>query len=194
MIEDIREFKKGKPDIPVRLFHFGMMVFAVSAWLTGDWADDYKKVEYLGFTIHKWLGIGLTLPLAMRLLYGAIGPKALRFSSWVPWTAVRLKHFGQGLFHLVTLTAPKRPAHLAVAGMVQSLGLALFSWMATTGTIMFYFLEPGRKSRGLMHLVKEMHEVGESLIPVYLTIHIGAVAIHALYGRHIWRKMLFLKG
>ena len=33
--------------------HFGLMMFGVLAWLTGDWAGDYKKIKHLGFTVHK---------------------------------------------------------------------------------------------------------------------------------------------
>ena len=44
-----------------------------------------------------------------------------------------------------------------------------------------------------MHFIMEIHEVGEELIPAYLAVHVGAVAIHALYGLDIWRKMFFMK-
>jgi len=88
---------------------------------------------------------------------------------------------------------PKRPAHLGIAGLINAAGLVIFSWMALTWSFMFFFLEPGRRSGSLLHFVKEIHEVGETLVPTYLVIHIGAVIIHALYGRDIWRKMFFMK-
>ena len=37
--------------------HFGLMVFGVLAWLTGEWAGDYKQMRHLGFTVHKMLGL-----------------------------------------------------------------------------------------------------------------------------------------
>ncbi|MFP3867494.1 MAG: hypothetical protein ACLFUU_04920 [Desulfobacteraceae bacterium] len=65
--------------------------------------------------------------------------------------------------------------------------------MAATGFCMFLFLTPGQKAGTLVHLVKELHEFGESLVPIFLGGHVAAVALHALAGDHRWRKMFFLK-
>ena len=53
-------FKKGKINVPTRVIHIGIIVFAMAAYFTGDGADDYKKLEYFGFTLHKWLGTGIS--------------------------------------------------------------------------------------------------------------------------------------
>jgi len=169
------------------------MIFALSAYLTGDMADDYKKLEYLGFTIHKWLGMGVGFFILSRIIYGFAGPKKARFSRWVPTTKESLKEAGQALISALAYKRPAVPAHRAISGVVKTAGILLFSWMALTGTFMFFFVEPGSRSRGLVHLVMEVHEVGEALIPAYLVIHIGAVLIHAFYGQDFWRKMLFMK-
>ena len=44
-----------------------------------------------------------------------------------------------------------------------------------------------------MHVIEEIHEIGEGLIPVFLVLHVGAVILHALFGRQLWRPMIFLK-
>jgi len=149
-------FKKGKIDIPTRVIHFGIMVLALAAYVTGDGADDYKKAEYSGYTLHMWLGMGVSIFILFRIAYGLIGPKSARFSSWVPYTKERLR-------------------------------------LASEGVMSLFFLEPGQRAGGLIHFVEEIHEVGETLVPLYLVIHVGAVIIHALYGRDIWRKMFFMK-
>ena len=186
-------FKKGKIDIPTRTIHLGIMVFALAAYFTGDAADDYKRMEYLGYTIHKWLGMGVSIFILLRIIYGLIGPKAARFSSWVPHTKERLQLAREGLKSALLYQRPKRPAHQGIAGAINALGLLIFSWMALTGSVMFFFLEPGHRAGGLIHFIKEIHEVGETLVPAYFIVHIGAVIIHALYGRDIWRKMFFMK-
>jgi cytochrome b561 len=38
-----------------------------------------------------------------------------------------------------------------------------------------------------------MHEPGLWLILAFLAIHVSAVALHALAGDDLWRKMFFLK-
>jgi cytochrome b561 len=62
------------------------------------------------------------------------------------------------------------------------------------GFFMFLFLTAGQKARGLLRLVKELHELGEWLVPIFLGVHVAAVLLHALAGDHRWRKMVFLKG
>jgi cytochrome b561 len=42
-------------------------------------------------------------------------------------------------------------------------------------------------------LVKELHEFGEWLIPIFLAMHVSAVMLHALAGDHRWRTIFFLK-
>jgi cytochrome b len=129
----------------------------------------------------------------MRIGYGFVGPATARFANWVPYTLERLKLVGDDLFTLAKLKLPDRPAHQGLAGLVETFGLAVFAWMAATGTYMSYFLQPGKKAGGAVHMIKELHELGESLIPVFLVIHVGAVLLHALAGDHRWRKMVFLE-
>lgn len=169
------------------------MVFAFSAYLTGDMADDYKKIEYLGFTIHKWLGILVAFFILSRIVYGFIGPQKARIIGWIPHSKEKIKEAGQAIVSALTYKRPASSSHRAISGLVKTAGLVLFGWMSVTGTILFFFVEPGSRSRGFLHLIMEIHEVGESLIPAYLVIHIGIALIHAIYGQDFWRAMLFIK-
>ena len=173
--------------------HAGLMVLGVLAWLTGEWAGDYKKAHHLGFTIHKSLGLGLSFFMILRIFYGFVGPPSARFAHWVPYNRERLVLVWEDLRTLVSLKLPDRSAHQGLAGLVETFGLAVFAWMACTGTLMYYFLLPGQKAKGMVHFIKELHEGGEGLVPIFLAIHGGAVVLHALAGDHRWRKMLFLK-
>ena len=186
-------FTKGKIDVPTRVIHFGIMFLALAAYVTGDGAGDYKKVDYFDYTLHMWLGMGVSIFILFRIIYGLIGPQSARFSSWVPYTKERIRLSREGAMSVFLYRRPTRPAHQGIAGLINAAGLVIFTWMAVTGSIMFFFLEPGKSAGGLIHFIKEIHEAGETLVPAYLVIHIGAVIIHALYGRDIWRKMLFLK-
>ena len=77
--------------------------------------------------------------------------------------------------------------------MVQTFGLAVFAWMALTGSLMALWLTPGRKAGGFVHALKELHELGPWLIIAFLVIHGGAVTLHAYTGKNLWRKMFFLE-
>jgi cytochrome b len=176
-----------------RVIHLGLAVFGISAWATGFLADDYKRLEHLGFSIHSWLGISFVFFLILRIGYGFWGPDDYQFAKWVPYTKDRLWAVMEDLWTLIKFRLPQRPEHQGLSGLVQTFGLAAFAWMALTGSLMFFYLTPGRQVRGFLHLVKEMHEAGVWLIAIYLGTHLGAVLLHALTGDHRWRRMFFLK-
>jgi cytochrome b len=174
--------------------HFGLMLFGVLAWFTGQWAGDYKASYHLGFTVHKMAGLGAALFVLARLFHGFWGPDQALFANWVPYTSERIRLVFEDLRGLFTLKLPNRPSRQGLAGLWETFGLAVFTWMTATGAVMFFFLSPGRKTRGFTHVLKELHEFGEWLIPVFLIVHVMAVIIHALMGDHRWRKMFFLQG
>jgi len=185
--------QKEELDQVTRALHVGLAVLGLLAWLTGQFAGDYKKMSHPGFTIHSWLGISLSLLVLMRLLYGVWGPDQARFTAWVPYTWDRLRLVLEDLLTLARLRLPERPAHQGLKSLVQSFGLLVFSWMALTGSLMFFYLPPGQKARGLMHVVKEAHEAGETLIPIFLGVHLAGVLLDALFGQQKWRRTFFME-
>lgn len=176
-----------------RFIHLGLTVFGILALITGLWAGDYKRAHHFGFSVHKWLGLTLSFFLAWRLWHGFYGPREARFSQWAPFTPERLKLAGEDFLALLRLKLPERASHQGLAGVVQTFGLAVFGWMALTGSLMALGLTPGHKAGGIIHALKEMHEPGLWLILGFLAIHVSAVALHALAGDHAWRRMFFLK-
>ena len=185
--------QKDELDLFARIIHMGFMVFGVLAWLTSEWAEDYEHINHLGFTVHRWLGMGLTISISLRLIYGLVGPENVRFSHWVPYTKARLLFVWEDILTLLKFRLPDRPIHQGIAGLVQTFGLLAFFWMALTGGLMFFYLEPGQKAGGVIHFIQDIHEFGEGAIPVFLGLHVGAVVLHALLGRHLWRRMFFLE-
>jgi cytochrome b len=180
-------------DVFARTIHLGLMIFGILTFITSEWAEDYEHARHLGFTVHSWLGMGLTLSVALRLIYGLAGPSAVRFTHWVPYKKSRLLVVWEDIRTLLAFRLPDRPTHVGISGLVQTFGLLVFSWMGITGGLMFFYLKPGQETGGVLHIVEELHEIGEGLIPVFLCLHVGAVLLHAVFGRHIWRKMFFLK-
>ena len=174
-------------------WHLTIVVLCFAAWLTGDIADDYKKLEYTGFIIHGYLGMALSVAVFIYLGYGIAGPRQFRFSKWLPFTGERLRQARYDLADLVRFKLPEHKRRQGVAGLVQFFGILLFFWLASTGSLLYFFVEPGSKVRGLMHTVKEAHEVGGILIPLYLGLHIGAVIAHSLTGNHVWKEIFFQK-
>jgi cytochrome b561 len=111
----------------------------------------------------------------------------------VPYKKERWLKAWEDVLTLFRFRLPDRPVHEGLAGIVQTFGLLVFTWMALTGSLMFFLLVPEQEARGAVHAIQEIHEVGEGLIPIFLLLHVGAVILHALSGRDLWHKMIFLK-
>jgi len=180
-------------DTVTRVLHLGIAFFGLLAWGTGWMADDYKDLRHAGFTLHAWIGNGTAVFIGLRLLYGIVGPRPARFWTWLPVTPGRLRLVREDLSGLLRLQLPDREPRQGLASVVESFGLAIFTFLSGTGIALFLYLEPGAKARGTMHFIKELHEAGEVLLPLYIGIHAGAVLLHALSGRHLWKRMLFLR-
>jgi cytochrome b len=183
---------RDEPDLTTRVVHLGMVIFGITAWLTGELAEVEEGGRF-GYNLHSWLGIGLTVFVSLRIVLGILGPARLRFSRWVPLTRERLGWVVEDIRGLLVFRLPDRPMHQGLAGLVQIMGLLVFSLMALTGSLLFVLLEPGAEAEGFVYLVEELHETGELLVPLYLAIHVGAVLLHALAGHHTWRRMFFIK-
>lgn len=193
MESETKQLEKRPLGVTTILVHLGLLVCGIAALISGLQAGDYKKIEHLGFTLHSWIGMTGAFFVLLRVVLGVVGPAELRFSRWVPYTRERLSSVKEDIMGLFSMRLPDRPTHVGIAGLVQALGLFVFFVIAVSGIFLFFTIEPGHKSRGLVHDVKEFHEVGLYLITLFLSMHVGAVTMHALRGHHLWRKIFFLK-
>lgn len=181
------------PDNFIRVWHLAMIVLCFAALFTGDMADDYKKLEgHSGYIIHGCLGMAVAVVVALYIRYGIVGPRQSRFAQWFPFTRERLRQTRSDLAGLLSFKLPEHKRREGLAGLVQFLGMLIFSCIAVTGLLLYFYIEPGSKVKGLLHAVKEGHEVGGVFIPLYLSLHIGAVIAHSLTGNQVW-KDIFLK-
>ena len=61
MTETPQPIERNDLDDLTRFIHLGLTVFGILALITGLWAGDYKRAHHLGFSVHKWLGLTLSL-------------------------------------------------------------------------------------------------------------------------------------
>lgn len=82
-------------DLPLRLFHWGLVAAVTTAVVTGRTGGDWMKV-------HGWAGFTIVGLLAFRVVWGFIGPAPARFASFAPTPgriAAYLRGRWQGLGH-----------------------------------------------------------------------------------------------
>ena len=168
-----------------KLLHLGLAGFGIAAYLTAEGAEG--GFDSNGYLLHAYLGLSLAAVMVLRLGSGLAGSQSLSFREWALLSGDQWRMIGADLAGLVRFRIPDRGRHQGLAGLVQALGLLLFAWMATTGTLI-YFLGGGEET-AFFEAVEEAHEIGEALIPVYLILHVGAVILHSLTGAPVWQQM-----
>ncbi len=168
-----------------KFIHLGLALFGIAAYLTGELAEDGGAST--GYLLHSYLGLSLACMMLIRIFIGFTPSQALSFKGWSPFSKQQWKSALKDFRTLLILKVPERGRHQGLAGLTQVFGLLVFFWMSLTGTALF-MLGSGVENEAF-EFIEEVHEVGESLIPLYLVLHVGAVILHTLCGNPIWKKM-----
>ena len=168
-----------------KILHLGLAGFGIAAFLTGEFAEDGNNS--FGYLLHAYLGLSLAFFMLLRIIPGLSSSEAMSFSAWSLFSRRQWSFVLQDLRSLLLLRVPERGRHEGLAGLTQAFGLLIFGLMALTGTGLFVL--GGGPESGLFEAIEEVHEVGESLIPLYLFLHVGAVILHTIAGNSIWKRM-----
>ena len=168
-----------------RFLHGGIAILGLGAFLSGELAED--GLQSTGYYLHAYLGLSLAIFIGVRIVRGLTAAAPLSFSGWSPFSSRQWSLAMRDLRDLLRLRVPERGTHEGLSGLVQAFGLILFSWMALSGTALF-LLTGGPEAR-LLEALEEVHEIGESLIPLYLGFHVGSVVVHSVAGKPIWQRM-----
>jgi cytochrome b len=130
--------------------------------------------------LHLWLGYGLVLGLAARLIWGLSGPEHARWRAlWHP------RAWHQALASRRVFTAPSGPGHHPLASGVYLVVYGLLIVMAATGLA----LAAIDQNTGPLHawlghdvfskpLFRRPHEWLQYLFMAYILIHLAALVLH----------------
>lgn len=169
-----------------QLLHWGLALFGIAAWLTGENADDgFNSNDFL---LHLYLGLAVFIFIVSRFAAGIFSHGKLSFKGWTYFNRQQWRMAAEDIGQLIRLKLPHRDMHQGIAGLVQFSGLLLFLWMAISGTAIF--LLQNSAGSALFEAVEEGHEIGEALIPLFLILHVGAVIVHTLAGDHVLKSMI----
>jgi cytochrome b561 len=171
--------------LSAKILHAGMAIFGITAYLTAEFAEDGAGTS--GYYLHAYLGLSLAAFILLRIIRGFTDPGPMRFSTWSPFSSRQWSLAIQDIRSLVQLSVPERGMHEGLAGLTQAFGIIIFFWMGLTGTGLFLLGDNTKVT--LFEVLEEMHEIGESLIPLYLALHVGSVVVHSVAGKPIWQRM-----
>ncbi|MGR3400315.1 MAG: cytochrome b/b6 domain-containing protein [Paracoccus sp. (in: a-proteobacteria)] len=144
----------------VRLFHWSLVALIAGTWLTADG----PKI------LHEGMGYVIAGLVALRVIWGLIGPRHARFADFIRGPRPVLAH-------LRDLAAGRERRYLghnpAGGAMIAALlltvaGTALIGWLQTTDAFW------GSSA------MEEVHEVLATLILVLVGLHVAGVLVESL--------------
>ena len=165
-----------------------------------------------GSTVHVWIGWAAMAVLALRVLWGLIGPREARFASFLPDPRAALGHLAD-LFR----GHPREHASHNPAGAVMAYALwACLAAVIATGLVMTGGKSPvtiaeekaavaagdwsalvggddagDRESEGLGDAVEEVHKIAANLMLLLAMVHVAGVVIESrALGRNLVRGMV----
>ena len=158
-------------DLFVRVFHWSLVALFAIAFLTGD------EIEWL----HLWAGYAIAALVAMRIVWGFIGPETARFASFVKGPRAVLTFLRQSMH----LKAPRTLGHNpAGAAMIIAL-LVLLAGLCATGFAMTTDAYWGSKT------LEEVHEALANITLALVGLHVLGVIVASLeHGENLVKAMV----
>jgi len=139
----------------VRIFHWSLVgLFAANALIVDD--DSW---------IHEWVGYGIATLIALRIVWGFVGPRSARFASFMPDMRAITAQLGD----IATRRRRTHPGHsplgaLMIFALLLSLaGICASGYMMTTDAF-----------RGI-EWVEEGHEALVTCAEILIVLHVAAV-------------------
>lgn len=174
-------------DLPVRLFHWLLVLLIVVSYLTGQAGNDWMK-------LHFWSGYGILTLIVFRIAWGFVGSTTARFTSFVKGPGAFFGH----LREMLGKDRPREVGHNPVGGaMVVALLFAvllqaatgLFSADTDEGTVTGPLAL--KVTDKVVEKVTSFHHFWINVILVMVALHVLAAIAYLVWKRqNLIRAML----
>jgi cytochrome b len=160
-------------DLPLRLFHWLFAVSLVASYVTAQFAFEGGPAVWAQW--HFWLGYWMIGLLIFRLIWGFIGPRHARFTSFVA-SPVSIWRYFRG-------KAPYTVGHNPAGGIMVLVMLALAAVQATTGLfssddVLWSGPYKPSVSGAWSSWLTSVHGFNINLIELAVVLHLGAIAFY----------------
>jgi len=170
-------------DLPVRLFHWALVILIFTAWLT----QEFDRMD-----LHKLCGYTIMTLLLFRLAWGFVGSETARFSKFLRSPLAAFRHLGR----LHRREPDTEIGHNAAGGWMVLVMLGLLAVQVGSGL----FSNDDVLTEGpLAHFVSKatsdwlshVHSINFNLIEAVIVLHVLAITIYALLkGQNLVRPMI----
>jgi len=185
MVEAAEETRRLVWDLPLRLFHWLFALCVVAAWITAKVGFDWMQY-------HFYLGYGVIGLLIFRVIWGFIGPRHARFSSFLEKPSA-MWSYAQ---HLFDRHSTPSVGHNPLGGLMVVLMLllvivqvstGLFSTDAVIWTGPYY---PSVKA-STASLLSTIHSVNQNIILGAVGLHILAIVYYRVFKKQSLVSAMF---
>ena len=157
-------------DIFIRIFHWGLVVSLVGAWVS---------VEQGWMDWHQTFGLSVLGLLIFRVIWGSVGPAYARFGHF-------LRSPGATMRYVKALLSGREPHYLshnplgalAVIGLLGLVGFQVISGLFATDDVLFEGPLFPMVSYDTSLLLTELHEISFNVLLGIVGLHVLAVLFH----------------
>jgi cytochrome b len=165
-------------DILTRVFHWALVVFFATSWILGEWGPAIM-------TLHFWSGYIIAGLLAFRVLWGLVGPRPARFTSFLRPPGALLSYAGG----LLRRSPSHWPGHNPMGGWWVAAVLLVLIAQVATGLIAdpedFINVGPlaDMVSSDMSRWATAMHETLVNVLLFLVALHLAAIAFYRMWKR-----------
>lgn len=167
-------------DLPLRLFHWLLLICLIGSWITAEVGYDARQQ-------HLWLGYTTLGLLAFRLIWGFVGPRHARFASFFPSPKSVLSYARAMVAGRAEQTVGHNPVgSLMVFALLLSVAVQGVSGLFMDDDIMFAGPYASAAGRDLTDVMETLHHNNFYVLQALAALHILA----ALYLTFVKRERL----
>lgn len=149
-------------DLPTRIFHWSFAFLFVFSFMIAKTIDDESPL----FSYHMLAGLMLGLLVLLRLIWGVIGTKYARFSSFALYPTDVIEYFKD----LFSGDKKRWSGHNPASSWAALIMLASAAMLAVTGVLM---------TSGQKEAFEDLHELFANLFLITTLLHIAGILLHS---------------
>lgn len=163
-------------DLPTRVFHWLFVSLFLGAFIIAKAIDDDSPI----YSFHMLMGLVLALVVCLRIVWGFIGSRYARFSSFALKPSALIQYFKQ----LINGGTSRTPGHNPASSWVAIIMMALALGLAVTGYLM---------STGSKETFEDVHELMATLFFTIAIAHVAGVILHSIRHKD-WIALSMVSG
>jgi cytochrome b len=174
-------------DLPVRLFHWALVVFFFLSWASGQLGNR---------DLHYQSGMVLLGLVIFRLLWGMVGSPTARFSRFLRGPGAAVRYLRQAFAQRLPSYSHGHNAAggLMVAALILLVGLQTVSGMSSTDDVLFEGPLYGRWPDWLGSMLEKVHEPLANILLALALLHILVIVLYRWLKRENLLRAMIVGG